>query len=284
MRDQAEPKLSKWPFFLGDVLLLGVAVFISVQGRMLPGVWQAGFLIMCVAGGAGLGILPFVLEYRVLAKVAETEALGTIVSQIQNIETVAARISEATGQWQNIHGEAEKIAASAKGIAERMGAEVRAFSEFMQKINDGEKATLRLEVEKMQRGESDWLQVSIRMLDHVYALNLGAMRSGQPKLIAQLSNFQNACRDAARRVGLTPFAAEPAEPFDVKRHQLLEGEKAPSVGAIIAETLATGYTFQGRMLRPALVRLKENNADGGGEEEKQSSLPLGAEAAEKLGI
>jgi molecular chaperone GrpE (heat shock protein) len=125
----------------------------------------------------------------------------------------------------------------------------------------------------MQRGEKDWIQVSVRMLDHVYALHLGAVRSGQPNLIAQLSNFQNACRDAARRVGLTPFAAEPAEPFDEQRHQLLEGQKTPADGAVIAETLATGYTFQGRLLRPALVRLRESNGDAG-QQERQSDLPL----------
>jgi hypothetical protein len=93
-------------------------------------------------------------------------------------------------------------------------------------------------------------------------------------LIAQLSNFQNACRDAARRVGLTPFAAEAAEPFDEKRHQLLEGQKTPADGAIIAETLATGYTFQGRLLRPALVRLRESNGEAGSPQERQSDLPL----------
>ena len=58
---------------------------------------------------------------------------------------------------------------------------------------------VRLEVEKLRRAEGEWLQVLVRVLDHVYALHLGALRSGQPNLIEQLSNFQNACRDAARR-------------------------------------------------------------------------------------
>jgi len=73
-----------------------------------------------------------------------------------------------------------------------------------------------------------------------------------------VGHFQNACRDAARRVGLTPFTAKEAEPFDAQRHQLADENAKPPADAVVAETVAAGYTFQGRPLRPALVRLREN--------------------------
>jgi molecular chaperone GrpE (heat shock protein) len=274
MRDQAKPGLSKWPFLLGDFSLLAAATAIALQQRHPLSTGPAGLVVACVLAGAALGILPFVLEYRALVRLAEADRLDSVVSQIGKLEEIASQISAATGQWQNVQGEAEKVSIAAKKMTERMEAEAQAFTEFMQKVNDGERATLRLEVEKMQRGEKDWLQVAIRMLDHVYALNVGAVRSGQPNLIAQLSNFQNACREAARRVGLTPFIAEPAEVFDANRHQLLDEQKSPSNGAIVTETVATGYTFQGRLLRPALVKLRENNGESGDTDERQSHLPL----------
>jgi molecular chaperone GrpE (heat shock protein) len=122
------------------------------------------------------------------------------------------------------------------------------------------------------------------MLDHVYALHQGASRSGQPTLIEQVGSFQNACRDAARRVGLTPFTASEAEPFDAERHQLVEEGPTPPADAVVGETVAVGYTFQGRLLRPALVRLRGNDAvaaaaatEAGPED--QSQLPLQAENA-----
>ena len=110
-------------------------------------------------------------------------------------------------------------------------------------------------MEKLRRAENEWLQVLVRMLDHVYALHVGALRSSQPTLIDQVGNFQSACRDAARRVGLTPFIAGEAEPFDDQRHQVVDGKAKPASGSVIAETIAAGYTFQGKLLRPALVRL-----------------------------
>jgi molecular chaperone GrpE (heat shock protein) len=284
MLDEKRLKLSKWPFFLGDLLLLGAAGFVYAQSTLPLGLWQMVIAGSCVLAGACLGVLPFVLEYRILLKLVETSALTTAVAQIQNLESIAAQISNATGRWQNAQEEAEKVAAAAKAISDRMAMELKAFTEFMQRASEGERATLRLEVEKLRRSESDWLQVSVRMLDHVHALHQGAVRSGQPNLIEQLTAFQNACRDAARRVGLTPYAADPAEPFDPQRHQLLDGQSAPANGATVAETVATGYTFQGRLLRPALVRLAETGPVEASEEptgppseqEQQSQLPFAA--------
>jgi hypothetical protein len=86
-------------------------------------------------------------------------------------------------------------------------------------------------------------------------------------------------------VGLAPFAAGPAETFDAQRHQVADGNSEPPADAVVAETLATGYTFQGRLLRPALVRLQKSGVDGGSSrdpeaaeaaaETSQSQLPLG---------
>jgi molecular chaperone GrpE (heat shock protein) len=263
MRDQSEFKLHKLPFFIGDAMLLGAAFFIYFQSKLPMGAWQIFFIVVCVAGGAVLGIMPFLLEYRLAMKLAQANALADVVPQIQNVHGVAQQISSATSQWQSVQEQADKTAGLAKQLSERMSAEVKGFTEFMQRSNDTEKANLRLEVEKLRRMETDWLQVLVRMLDHVYALHQGAVRSGAPKLIEQLGHFQTACRDAARRVGLVPYAANAAEPFDAQKHQLVDVEAKASPGATVSETVASGYTFQGRLIRPALVRLTNGQAKDG---------------------
>jgi molecular chaperone GrpE (heat shock protein) len=260
MLDQIQPKLSKWPFYLGDALLVGAAYFTYFQSKLPMGPWQIFFVVVCVAGGAWLAIMPFLLEYRVLVKLAEARALTTVMSQMQNLEGLTAQINSATGQWQYTQEQADKTAILARELAQRMSAEVQAFTKFMERANDSERATLRLELEKQRRGENDWLQVVVRMLDHVFALHQGALRSGQPNLIAQLASFQNACRDAARRVGLTPLVASDSEPFDGQRHQLIAEDAKPAKDALVAETVAAGYTFQGKLLRPVLVRLRDEPA------------------------
>jgi len=263
MRDSIAPKVAKWPFFLGDALSLGLAVVVNLQSRSPTGKWEVLTCIVCVTLGAGFGVLPFLLEYRTAAKRAEADGLASVVAQIQNLERLGAQISDATSRWQTVQEQADNTVLTAREVAGRISAEAREFTEFMQRMNDSEKAALRLEAEKLRRVEAEWLQVLIRVLDHVYALYRAAVRSGQEGLVTQLGNFQNACRDAAHRVGLTPFAAVQAETFNEQRHQTVDREGKPPAGATIDETIATGYTFQGKLLRPALVRLREANASDG---------------------
>jgi molecular chaperone GrpE (heat shock protein) len=260
MRDPMSPRIPKWPFFVGDAFLLGAAWFVYFQSQYTMGLWQIAFVVLCVAGGAVAAILPFLLEYRLALKLIELKTLTDALGQIRNVEKFSEQVAGATGRWEEIQQQAERTSKLAGDIAEKMGAEVKAFTEFMQQMNNSEKATLRLEVEKLRRAEGDWVQVLVRMLDHTYALHQGALRSGQPNVIRQITSFQNACRDVARRVGVTPFVPAGAEPFDPKRHQLLDAQARPEEGATVAETIATGYTFQGKLLRPALVRLRSNGA------------------------
>jgi molecular chaperone GrpE (heat shock protein) len=260
MHDLTNPRLPKWPFCLGDTLLLVLAFFIQHQSDRPMTTWQISLMVLCVALGAVLIILPFVLEYRVVARLAEASGLATVVAQIQNLEQLAAQITSATARWQTVQEAADQTSAGAREIVTRLGSEVAAFGQFLERANETEKATLRLEVDKLRRAEGEWLQVLVRILDHVYAVHQGALRSGQPSLIDQLGHFQNACRDVARRVGLTPFIAGDAEPFDGQRHQLMDADGKAPEGALVESTIAAGYTFQGRMLRPALVRLRANGS------------------------
>jgi molecular chaperone GrpE (heat shock protein) len=285
MQTQMRPRVPKWPFFVGDLLLLGAAYFIYLQSRYPMGAWQLSFIVLCAGGGAMLCIAPFLLEYRLLLKLAESETLTSATAQLKNLEQIAAQIGTATGQWFNVQESADKTATQAQQISERMSSEVKAFTEFLQRANDNEKATLKLEVEKLRRGEGEWLQVVVRILDHVYALHAGAVRSGQPRVIEQITNFQAACQDAARRIGVAPFIAGPGEAFNAQRHESAEADARPSADATITETVAAGYSYQGRLIRPALVRSGQQSQTAGGKEPKpepdntQSQLPLETAAA-----
>jgi molecular chaperone GrpE (heat shock protein) len=255
-------KVPKWPFFTGDAVMLGFAYFFILRAPQSVHHWEIA--VLCVAFGAVLSLIPFYLDYRAMGKALEVNALGAVSEKIQKLDTLSAQINAVTNRWENIQealqADAGKTSAAAKQIADKMAEEVRQFNEFMQKMNDSEKATLRLEVEKMHRAEGEWLQVLVRILDNVFALHTAAVRTGDPKFAEPIANFQNACRGTARRIGLTPFVAEPDEKFNAERHQVAGNKERPADGAVIAETVGVGYTFQGKLLRPAFVRLRDASA------------------------
>ena len=258
MNEPNVPGLAKWPFLLGDLAFLSLAALVGCLSDHPMEHWLIACYVLCVGAGAGLAILPFLAEYRAAVKLAEAGGLATTVEQIKNLELVSGQIAVASSQLQSALDQSAKTVSSANEIATRMTTEAKAFADFMNKANDTEKAHLRLEVEKLRRTEADWVQVAVRMLDHTFALNQAAQRSGQANVVAQMNQFQHACRDVARRVGLSPFVPNPGDVFDAQVHQLADSETAPAGDARVTEVLATGFTFQGQVIRQALVMVQSS--------------------------
>jgi len=253
MTDRTVPTLTKWPFWIADLALVILAWWIAARQAHPLSAIPLSLVVATVAGAACLGVTPFLMEYRAMIKFAEANQLTSVVAQIEELKGVGDQVRLATSQWQSVQEHSLKTTAAAKEIMERMVAEAKAFADFMQKANDSEKSHLRLEVDKLRRGEGEWLQVMVRTLDHVYALTLAGARSGQPALREQLGKFQFACYDVARRVGLAPIEARAGDTFNAQSHQLPNPQEVTPPNAVVAETLATGYSYQGQMLRLPVV-------------------------------
>jgi molecular chaperone GrpE (heat shock protein) len=278
MSEKSGPRLPKWPFFVGDAVLLALACFVCAQrGRSGLDDFQVTLVILAAAAGAVLAAIPFVLEYRVAARLVESSGIVATVAELENLEIIAAQINAATARWQVVQEHSSNSVTAAREIAGKMSAEAASFREFLQKANDNERATLRLEVEKLRRMEGEWLQVVVRLLDHTYALYRAAERSTQRTLIDQMGLFQNSCRDAARRMGVVPVVPAVNDLFDPQVHHVPESHPKPATGAPIGEILATGFTYQGRLIRPAMVVLASDRNDED-ETEAANGSPVSQEA------
>lgn len=266
MNETSAPRLSKLPFVIGDLLLVATAAYVGLYGAFL-GQWQYVAMISAVAFGAWFMAWPFVLEFRAATKLAESSALTSVTEKIKDLDKVSANIVQAVAEWQHLQQSATQTVTAAEHIAERMTTEARNFGEVLSKMNETERNHLRLEVDKLRRAEGDWLGITVRMLDHVHALHQAGVRSGQRNVIEQLTHFQNACRETARRIGIVPVVPEAGVPFHEQAHQLPNGVTAVN-GALVEDVLAPGYTFQGQVIRLPVVALKE----------KKSAEPPPAEA------
>lgn len=253
MNDSSAPRISKLPFIIGDLLLLATAGYVAVFGTFL-GQWQYIAIVSAVAFGAWLMAWPFVLEFRAAAKLSETSALDSITGKIKDLDKVAASIARASAEWQQLQQSATQTVTAAEHIAEQMTAEARSFGEVLSRLNETEKNHLRLEVDKLRRAEGDWLGIVVRVLDHVHALHQAGLRSGQKNVVEQLTRFQQACCETARRIGIVPIVPERGAAFDEKAHQLHEGGK-PENGAEVGDVLAPGYSFQGQVIRLPVVAI-----------------------------
>ncbi|MBL9136447.1 MAG: hypothetical protein JNK85_11290 [Verrucomicrobiales bacterium] len=253
------PRLNKMPFWFADATLLAAAaVLVAVGGRPLKA-WEMIAVVACVAIGGWLAVLPFLKEYEADVKLAETGSLDRTMEKLTQLDTVADRIAGATGQWQGVQDRAAQTAEMAKGVVERLAREAESFAVAVSRTSDAERQKLKLEVDKLRRAEGEWLQAIGRIMDHVFALHVAAVRSGQPALAEQIDRFHGACRDALRKVGFVPVVAAPDEVYDPRRHQVADGSR-PTEGARVDETVAPGFVFQGQMIRPIIVKVVDGDS------------------------
>ena len=265
-------RISKAPFIIGDLLLLAIAAWIIWDTGGLPDGYLLKTVVGCVVAGIFFSVLPFLLDYRAELKREEINEFQNVAEQLKSLTQLEEYIRHATSQWQSIQDHCLKTVEDAGQIGQTMSEESQRFSEVMQSMNVSEKEHLRVEIEKLRRSERDWLQAIVRVLDHVFSLHKAALQSGQQKLIHQISNFQHAVTDVVRRMGLVQQNAESGVLYNSELHQVLNKENEQFHEASVAETLAPGFTFQGRLVRLPLVRLVEKSSlpSMGGETESAS--------------
>jgi molecular chaperone GrpE (heat shock protein) len=253
----AKPPLPLWPFVVADAIFLGLAAILLIFGHR-PLLWQeAGLVFLCGGLGSWTFITPFLRRNADGQALSQAKLLAEAASQIRNLDQLAAEIRGATNQWVELQSQTTQAASSAKQVADGLAGEAKALTKFMQRSDETEKTHLRLEVEKLRRGEAERLQVIIHVLDHVFALFQAAERSGHPDLIDQLGHFQKACLETVRRIGLVQMGVEAGQAYDPELHKLQDNAAAVENG-LVAETVAAGYTYQGQMLRRPVVALKES--------------------------
>lgn len=136
--DEAQLVLTKWPFYLGDVLLVLIALAIAILGDWQLTDWQVVACVLSVALGAGLFVLPFILEFYARAQedsegraselhifkrqvqAAEDSVERAAVRMHQLEETLAAQV-KSTGVFSNLmDGKFETLDARLADVVEQL--------------------------------------------------------------------------------------------------------------------------------------------------------------------
>jgi molecular chaperone GrpE (heat shock protein) len=256
MSQQPAPRINKLPFLLTDLVFIGVALGIIYRSQLPLGGSQILAVVVCVALGAWACLTPFLRDHDAAVRRAESDYLADTVRQIQHLREVGSVVQSASAQWQIFQENSAETSAAMQRMANQLTNDARNFAETLKQANDVEKTALRLEVDKRQRAEGEWLKILVGMLDHVHALHQAAVRSGQENVIRQLTGFQTACRDLGRRVGLAAVEVQPGDAFNPTVHRTQDENQTVPEGAVIAGMLATGFTFQGQLVRPVLVAVE----------------------------
>lgn len=97
--DDSQTTLSKWPFIVGDVLLVATALAIAILGGWQLTNWQVASCVAAVALGAALFVLPYIVEFQVRVREEQEDRAADIrilekhvITAEQSIDSLAGRI------------------------------------------------------------------------------------------------------------------------------------------------------------------------------------------------
>ncbi|MGB0416477.1 MAG: hypothetical protein ACPGKS_06490 [Coraliomargarita sp.] len=117
--DDAPLKISKWPFYLGDILLVATALAIAILGDWQLTDWQVLSCVLSVALGAGLFVLPYVVEYYLRIKEFNDDRdshIRVLRSHMQQAESAIEVLKDELGSLEedlSANGQADQVVIAA---------------------------------------------------------------------------------------------------------------------------------------------------------------------------
>lgn len=184
----------------------------------------------------------------------------TLASEETNLENGEAILGEETKTEEESLGEAVIDAAETSGKKAKVAAKKTVDDEQNEKINEliGDLQRTRADFENFRR------QAELQKEQHGNVVKFATINKVLPliddverAIIANpdtLAPLQKSLEKAIKNVGLEKIESEPGTAFDPDLHDavMVEGDGDEEV---IAETLRTGYRYDGQVLRPTMVKV-----------------------------
>lgn len=150
----------------------------------------------------------------------------------------------------------KRIADCEKQRDEYLNGWQRAKADF---INYKKEESNRLE-SVIRLGNEELIRDMVNVLDS-FELGMVAMK-GNESAEKGFQMIRSQCEEVLRRYGLEKVSAKEGETFDPSRHEAVEEIVTSFPPNTVTEVVSAGYTLNGRMIRPAKVKISkgpENN-------------------------
>ncbi len=151
-RQASPPPVKRWPFLLGDALLLAVAFGAVAAGGQSP--LETGTIIVvaaCALLGVGLFVTPFLLEYDARVRLAEASVRDQLDHQAKRLTQVAEQLSHAISRSQSTEEQAGQVLGTLEELSEKLASQSDDLAQSLARASDREVNELKAEVERLAR-------------------------------------------------------------------------------------------------------------------------------------
>ncbi|MEM7792337.1 MAG: hypothetical protein AAF546_13110 [Verrucomicrobiota bacterium] len=129
--DDSRLILSKWPFYLGDALLVSSALAIAILGDWQLSDWQVAACVTAVALGAAILILPFVVEFYLRAQEVADDRSFEIRRLSKWVETIEDQLKDVFEQVDELARRGSEESPGQKALVEAVDRKLKNFDEFV---------------------------------------------------------------------------------------------------------------------------------------------------------
>jgi hypothetical protein len=161
MKPHGSSRPPKWPFLLGDLAVIAVAVAIwwledgPLSDTALVIIFSCFFL------GTALAVLPFLLDFSAARHDDLIEARTELENLAQKLSESADFIGTAAGQLHAINESTVKAIHLAEALPYKMQEKVGEVAQLVQQSQDEEKESMAAELEELRENESRHLETAI---------------------------------------------------------------------------------------------------------------------------
>src|SRR5258708_19327344 len=155
MNQNDAPRLPKWAFFLGDVVLL---VFAWLIANYLPHPFTPlPFIstVVCVVLGTALFIVPFLVDEDRRKQAEATDLRQELDTQSQRMQAATEQLSHALAQLKVVDEASIRAFHAAEKLPQRLQEKVAEFKQQLEIAEDEEKESMTQELATLRSAETD---------------------------------------------------------------------------------------------------------------------------------
>jgi hypothetical protein len=149
--------VARWPFFVGDVLVLAIAWIAVSRGEAPPGLGAIIVAFVCVLIGVALAIAPFLLDYDARLRLAEAAAREANEAQARRLAQTAEQLAHAVSRSQSTEEQAGHALGTLEEMADKLTAHAEELAQSISRAAEREQASQKGEIERLVRERDDAL-------------------------------------------------------------------------------------------------------------------------------
>jgi hypothetical protein len=231
------PRLPKWPFFVGDASLLGLAWMIASRSPnpFVPGPLIA--IVACVVVGAVLATYPFVIEYTRAQEAALDDRQRSLEVLSRTVATSAEQVSIAANGLHEITELAQRTLRTAESLPQKLQDKTSTLLARFDTTWADEREELEKELTRLRTAEGDRLEAAIDKIARTLA--------ELARLEATVQQHLAACAETIVKASATPTAlaisahpdpVAPAIGTSIEPLKEFAGAPVPEVGPLVPTT------------------------------------------------